>query len=96
MILNAIKLWKNNSGQQFRKEYIRCSTIFEVRGGVATPGNHSHLNLFKSSLNLFISHFPLLVFLGNLVKRVLKHVSKKPLVTDLQTSPETRPNRILA
>ena len=27
-----------------------------------------------------MSHFPLLVFLGNLIKRVLKHVSKNRLL----------------
>ena len=42
MFLKAIKLGKSNSGQQFSKECIGCSTVFEVRDGVATPENHSH------------------------------------------------------
>ena len=36
--------------------------------------------IIKRSLNLFISHFPLLVILGNFVKRVLNHVSKNRLL----------------
>ena len=44
MFLKAIRLSKNNSGQQFSKERM--------------------------------SHFPLLVILGNFVKCALKHVTK--------------------
>ena len=36
--------------------------------------------IIKGSLNLFITHFPLLVILGNFVKRVLNHVPKNRLL----------------
>ena len=36
--------------------------------------------IIKRSLNLFISHSPLLVILGNFVKRVLNHVPKNHLL----------------
>ena len=36
--------------------------------------------MMKRSLNLFVSHFPLLVIMGNFVKRVLNHVPKNRLL----------------
>ena len=36
--------------------------------------------IIKRSLNLFIFHFPLLVILGNFVKRALNHVPKNRLL----------------
>ena len=36
--------------------------------------------MIKRSLNLFVSDFPLLVIMGNFVKRVLNHVPKNRLL----------------
>ena len=85
MFLRAIRLGNSNSGQQFNKECTGCSTVFEFRDGVA----FKYL-IIKRSVNLFISHFPLLV----ICETCIKSRSEKPLVTDLRTSSERRQNRI--
>ena len=81
MLLKVIRLGKSISGQQFSKECIGCSTIFEVGDSVATRGITlicyvpNHKKKFKS-----MPHLPLLVILLNFVKRVLNHVPKNHLL----------------
>ena len=97
MFLEAIRLGKSNSGQQFSKNCIGCSTIFEIRNGVVTPGNHTHF-LCTNHKKRFKSIYAPLSFISNsgkLCEKCVKSRSKKPLVTDLRTCPETRPNGIL-
>ena len=88
MFLKAIRLGKNHSGQQLRKECIRCSTIFEVRDGLATPGNRficMHL-IIKRKSNLKNVPLPLISDSGKLYETHIKARCKKPLVTDLRSA----------
>ena len=85
MFLKVIRLGKSNSGQQFSKECIGCSTAFEV--------SHTWKSLSFKSIYVPL---PFISNSGKLCVLCIKARCKKPLVTDLQTCPKKRPNRIRA